>query len=99
MVASGLPGIDDFAFTGAGDTLIAVQNQLSQADLTTPHGAARIVLTAADGLSTPSVVAGARPCRVRDQRRLLHRRGPEPADGPPRPLSPLGISPGFGEAD
>jgi sugar lactone lactonase YvrE len=56
-VAKGLPGIDDFAFTGPGDTLLAVQNQLSQADLITPDGTARTVLTAVDGLSTPSAVA------------------------------------------
>lgn len=57
VVASGLPSIDDFAFTGPGDTLLAVQNQLNQADLITPGGPAHVVLTAADGLSTPSAVA------------------------------------------
>ena len=57
VIASGLPSIDDFAFTGPGDTLLAVQNQLNQADLIAPNGTARIVLTAADGLSTPSAVA------------------------------------------
>ena len=57
VVASGLPSIDDFAFTGPGDTLLAVQNQLNQADLIAPDGTAHVVLTAADGLSTPSAVA------------------------------------------
>jgi sugar lactone lactonase YvrE len=57
VAASGLPSIDDFAFTGTGDTLLAVQNQLNQADLITPDGTAHVVLTAADGLSTPSAVA------------------------------------------
>ena len=57
VVASGLTSIDDFAFTGTGDTLLAVQNQLDQADLVTPDGTAHVVLTAADGLSTPSAVA------------------------------------------
>ena len=63
VVASGLPGIDDFAFTGAGDTVLAVQNTLNQADLIAPDGTARVVLTAADGLSTPSAVA-VRGCTV-----------------------------------
>jgi hypothetical protein len=34
-----------------------VQNQLNQADLIAPDGTSRTVLTAADGLSTPSTVA------------------------------------------
>ena len=54
---SRLPSIDDFAFTGTGDTLLAVQNQLNQADLITPDG------TAADGLSTrPRSPCAAVPC-------------------------------------
>jgi sugar lactone lactonase YvrE len=57
MVASGLASIDDFAFTGPGDTLLAVQNQLNQADLIMPDGTAHIILTTADGLSAPSAVA------------------------------------------
>ncbi len=57
VVASGLPGIDDFDFTGPGETLLAAQNPLNQVDLITPDGTAHIVLTAADGLSTPSSVA------------------------------------------
>jgi hypothetical protein len=56
-VASGLPSIDDFAFTGTGDTVLAVQNQLNQAELVAPDGTSHTVLTAADGLSTPSAVA------------------------------------------
>lgn len=57
VMASGLPSIDDFAFTGPGNTVLAVQNQLNQADLIAPDGTAHVVLTAADGLSTPSAVA------------------------------------------
>ncbi len=57
VVASGLAGIDDFAFTGHGDTLLAAQNQLNQVDLVMPDGTVHIVLTAADGLSGPSAVA------------------------------------------
>jgi sugar lactone lactonase YvrE len=57
VAASGLPDIDDFAFTGPGDTVLAVQNALNQADLIAPNGTASVVLTAADGLSTPTAVA------------------------------------------
>jgi hypothetical protein len=56
VAASGLPSIDDFAFTGTGDILLAVENQLNQAELVMPDGTSRTVLTAADGLSTPSAV-------------------------------------------
>src|SRR5712691_10894666 len=56
VAASGLPSIDDFAFTGTGDTLLAVQNQLNRAELVTPDGTSHTVLTAADGLSNPSAV-------------------------------------------
>lgn len=57
VVASGLTSIDDFAFTGHGDTVLAVLNQLNQADLIAPDGTAHTVLTASDGLSTPTAVA------------------------------------------
>ncbi|MFC8519344.1 hypothetical protein [Streptomyces sp. NPDC057257] len=49
--------IDDFAFTGAGDTVLAAQNALDAVALVTPGHGVRTVLTAADGLSTPSSVA------------------------------------------
>lgn len=52
-----VPAIDDFAFTGSGNTVLAAQNALDQVDLVTPGGAQRTVLTAADGLSTPTSVA------------------------------------------
>ena len=57
VAATGLASIDDFSFTGPGDTLLAAQPGLSQVDLITPGGAPRAVLTAADGLSGPSSVA------------------------------------------
>jgi len=57
VAATGVTGIDDFAFTGSGDTLLAAQNPLNQVDLITPGGAQHIVLTSADGLSNPSSVA------------------------------------------
>jgi hypothetical protein len=57
VVATGLASIDDFSFTGHGDTLLAAQPGLNQVDLITPGRASQAVLTAADGLSGPSSVA------------------------------------------
>ena len=57
VAATGLASIDDFSFTGHGDTLLAAQPGLNQVDLITPSGATQAVLTAADGLSGPSSVA------------------------------------------
>jgi hypothetical protein len=57
--ASGLAGIDDFAFTGPAKSspAIAALNGSSQVDLIAPDGAAQAVLTAANGLSNPTSVA------------------------------------------
>jgi hypothetical protein len=49
--------IDDFAFIGDGDTLLAALNGPSQLALVKPDGTHTIVLTAADGLSNPTSVA------------------------------------------
>jgi len=57
VAATGLASIDDFSFTGHGDTLLAAQPGLNQVDLIPPGGAPHAVLTAADGLSGPSSVA------------------------------------------
>jgi hypothetical protein len=57
VAATGLASLDDFSFTGPGDTLLAAQPGLNQVDLITPGGASRAVATAADGLSGPSSVA------------------------------------------
>jgi len=57
VAATGLASIDDFSFSGHGDTLLAAQPGLNQVDLITPGGASQAVLTAADGLSGPSSVA------------------------------------------
>ncbi|MFI5823714.1 SMP-30/gluconolactonase/LRE family protein [Streptomyces rishiriensis] len=54
--ASGMPSIDDFAFTGRGDTLLAARDD-NQVDLVRPDGTHIAVLTAADGLQTPTSVA------------------------------------------
>ena len=57
--ATGLPGIDDFAFTGPGPNapVLAAINRFSTVVLIWPDGAKQTVLTAADGLSNPSAVA------------------------------------------
>ena len=55
--ATGLASIDDFSFTGHGNTLLVAQPGLNQVDLITPGGASRAVLTAASGLSGPSSVS------------------------------------------
>jgi sugar lactone lactonase YvrE len=57
VVADGLVGIDDFAFTGRGDTLLAALNQPNTVELVTPGRGSRTVLTAADGLQGPTAVA------------------------------------------
>ncbi|WP_020138335.1 SMP-30/gluconolactonase/LRE family protein [Streptomyces sp. 351MFTsu5.1] len=54
--ATGLPSIDDFAFTGHGDTLMAARDD-NEVDLVRPDGTHTAVLTAADGLRTPTSVA------------------------------------------
>lgn len=55
--ATGLASVDDFAFLGRGDTLLAALNGSSQLALVLPDGTSTIVLTAADGLSNPTSVA------------------------------------------
>ncbi|MFF0160405.1 hypothetical protein ACFYRY_23175 [Streptomyces sp. NPDC005263] len=54
--ATGMPSIDDFAFTGHGDTLLAARDD-NQVDLVRPNGTHSAVLTPADGLQTPTSVA------------------------------------------
>ncbi|WP_392666949.1 SMP-30/gluconolactonase/LRE family protein [Streptomyces sp. LN785] len=55
--ATGLSGIDDFAFTGHGDQLLAALNGPSEVALVQPNGHHAIVLTAADGLQNPTSIA------------------------------------------
>ncbi|MDR6981173.1 sugar lactone lactonase YvrE [Streptomyces sp. 3330] len=55
--ARGLAGIDDFAFTGHGDGLLATLNGSSQVALVRPDGSHSIVLSADDGLQNPTSVA------------------------------------------
>ena len=55
--ATGLHGIDDFAFPGQGDTIVATIITMNQLAIVNPDGTHTIVLTAADGLSNPTSVA------------------------------------------
>jgi sugar lactone lactonase YvrE len=56
-VAQGLTAIDDFAFTGDGDTVLAAQNFVSEVSIVHPDGTHQTVLTATDGLSNPTSIA------------------------------------------
>jgi len=55
--ASGLTSVDDFAFTGHGDQLLAALNVPSQLVLVTPGKATRVVLDGSDGLNNTTAVA------------------------------------------
>ncbi|WP_106970378.1 hypothetical protein [Kitasatospora phosalacinea] len=55
--ATGLVNIDDFDFTGPGDTLLAAINADNEVALVQPDGTHLVVLTAADGLEGPTSVA------------------------------------------
>ncbi|KJY25719.1 hypothetical protein, partial [Streptomyces sp. NRRL S-495] len=61
--ADGLAGLDDFAFVGAGDELIAALNTSSEAVYLRGDGTRHTVLDASDGLSNPTSV-GIRGDRV-----------------------------------
>ncbi|MFF2774938.1 hypothetical protein ACFVU3_08520 [Streptomyces sp. NPDC058052] len=55
--ATGLNFIDDFAFTGHGDTVLAALIMDDKVELVRPDGTHRTVLTGADGLDDPTSVA------------------------------------------
>ncbi|MGP4092297.1 hypothetical protein, partial [Streptomyces sp. KR55] len=55
--ATDLVNIDDFAFTGADDTLLAAINADNEVALVDPDGTHTVVLTAADGLENPTSLA------------------------------------------
>lgn len=55
--ATGLKGIDDFAFTGHGDQLLAALNGSDEVALVQDDGSHSLVLTAADGLQNPTAIA------------------------------------------
>jgi sugar lactone lactonase YvrE len=57
-VASGLTGVDDFAFTGRDDaTVLAALDAPNEVALVRPQGTHTVVLTGADGLQNPTSVA------------------------------------------
>lgn len=55
-VAAGMPGIDDFVFTGDGDQILAALNVPSEVALVQPNGSRSIVLTQANGLDNPTSI-------------------------------------------
>ncbi|MCT9006793.1 SMP-30/gluconolactonase/LRE family protein [Streptomyces rhizosphaerihabitans] len=55
--ATGLPGVDDFAFTGHGDQLLAALDGPSEVALVQPDGSHSTVLNPADGLQNPTSIA------------------------------------------
>ncbi|MEU8620150.1 hypothetical protein [Streptomyces sp. NPDC048623] len=55
--ATGLTAIDDFAFTGHGDTVLAALIQANKLELVRPDGTHKTVLTDKDGLDNPTSVA------------------------------------------
>ncbi|MER5548516.1 hypothetical protein AB5L52_03135 [Streptomyces sp. CG4] len=55
--AHGLDGIDDFAFTGSGTTVLAARDSANALTMVRPDGSASAVLSARDGLSNPTAVA------------------------------------------
>lgn len=56
VAQGGLAGIDDFTFIDAGDTVLAALNSQNDVALIHPDGAHQIVLTATDGLTSPTSV-------------------------------------------
>ncbi|MFD9462455.1 hypothetical protein [Streptomyces sp. NPDC060027] len=55
--ATGLTGIDDFAFTGHGDQFLAALDGPSEVALVEPDGSRSTVLNPADGLQNPTSIA------------------------------------------
>ncbi|MGX5393763.1 SMP-30/gluconolactonase/LRE family protein [Streptomyces anulatus] len=55
--ATGLVNIDDFAFIGRGDTLLAAINADNEVAVVRPDGSHTVVLTGADGLENPTSLA------------------------------------------
>ncbi|MEW2118995.1 hypothetical protein AB0945_28145 [Streptomyces sp. NPDC005474] len=55
--ADGMPGIDDIAFTGRGDQLLAALDTPNEVALVQSDGTHSTVLTSADGLQNPTSIA------------------------------------------
>ena len=84
--ANGLPSIDDFAFTGVGDTLLAARDD-NEVDLVRPDGSHVPVLTGADGLQTPTSVAVAGSTIYVPSAAYLTNRDPNLIEARLRPLN------------
>ncbi|MFJ9350524.1 hypothetical protein [Streptomyces sp. NPDC101237] len=55
--ADGMPGIDDFAFTGRGDQLLAALDGANEVAIVQGDGSHSTVLSSADGLQNPTSIA------------------------------------------
>jgi hypothetical protein len=55
--ATGLVGIDDFAFIGHDNTILAALDPSNTVALIRPNGTHSVVLNAADGLQNPTAIA------------------------------------------
>ncbi|MCQ4212811.1 hypothetical protein [Streptomyces longispororuber] len=55
--ATGLAGIDDFAFTGRGNEILAALDGPNKVVRISPDGTSTVVLTEADGLQNPTSIA------------------------------------------
>jgi hypothetical protein len=88
-IATGLAGIDDFAFTGPGPSapVLAAINRFSTAVLIRPDGSQQTVLTAADGAVQPLLGRPSGRHRLRAQRRLPDPDRPQHPVGQPPPLA------------
>lgn len=87
VAATGLTGIDDFAFTGHGDEILAALNASNEIARVADDGSHTIVLDHADGLENPTSVAvrggrfwvGDAAYLTRQDPNLLTARLPAPA--------------------
>ncbi|MFE9793997.1 hypothetical protein ACFYRL_19880 [Streptomyces goshikiensis] len=59
--ATGLDGIDDFAFAGKGETVLAALNSTSEVAVVRRDGSHTVLLTAADG-APPTAPRTTRTC-------------------------------------
>lgn len=57
VTATGLTAIDDFAFTGRGNEIIAALHAANKVALVKPNGTHTVVLTETDGLQGPTSIA------------------------------------------
>ncbi|MEV8532430.1 hypothetical protein [Streptomyces sp. NPDC051211] len=82
--ATGLAGIDDFAFVGTGETVLAALHTTSEIAVVQPDGTHSVLLGPRDGLTNPTSVAvrqqqvyvpGAASATMQDPNLLLARLG------------------------